>query len=138
MSGLDQQFKEDKALRDAALGVLKADIEHAKTSLTGKAIADRMGSRIGDGAKDVVEIAKGHADDNRGILAVLIGALLLWFVREPILDLLGFGSASEHDSDPREPSADNRIGEEVAQLKDTELIDPAADETTTELVNDHE
>lgn len=89
MTKLPQQFIEDRALRDAARDVFMADIEHARTSTSGQGIATRIGSRVGDGAKDVFEVAKVHADDNRGILAALIGAIVLFFAREPILEIFG-------------------------------------------------
>jgi hypothetical protein len=104
MSPLEEQLREDRALRDAAKAVLLADIEHARTILTPKGVADRVGGRIGDGAKDVFETAKAHADDNRGILAALIGAVLLWIAREPIMELLGLADAAE-DADIAEEAA---------------------------------
>ena len=97
MSKLDQRFHEDKALRDAARKVLMADIEHAKTSLSGKHLAGRVVGRVGEGAQDVFEVAKTQADDKRGILAALVGAILLWISREPIMEILGL---SEPDEDP--------------------------------------
>ena len=95
MTKLPAQFVEDKALRDSARDVLVADIAHAKSSLSAKGVATRVGSRIGDGAKDVVEVARLQADDKRGVLAVLIGSIVLWIAREPIFELLGFGPGSE-------------------------------------------
>lgn len=112
MTRLEQQFEEDRALRDAARYVLMADLAHAQASFSGKGIANRVGSRVGDGAKDVLEVAKGHADDHRGILAALIGAVILWFARAPILELLGFGSADQSES---------------AEVPDDVEVDPAAD-----------
>ncbi len=128
MSRLDQQFEEDRALRNAALSVLKTDVEHAKNALSGKAIAERVSSRVGDGAKDAIDIAKGHADDNRGILAALIGALLLWFAREPILEVFGLGSASANPDEDSPP----------ADLEEPGACEPSPDETISELVNDNE
>ena len=104
MSDLDQQFYEDRELRNAAKAVLLADIEHARTSFSAKGVAERIGGRIGDGARDVVDIAKDHADDNRGIIAILIGALFLWISREPLLELLGLSDQSEMSE---ETSADH-------------------------------
>lgn len=89
MSKLLDQFHEDRALRDAAKSVLLADIEHARTSFSPKGFADRVGGRVTDGAKDVYSVAKVHADDNRGIIATLIGAILLWISRDTILEILG-------------------------------------------------
>ncbi len=95
MSNLEKQLVEDRMLRNAAKAVLMADIEHAKNTLSPEGVAERVAGRIGDGAKDVFEVAKTHADDNRGVLAALIGALLLWIVREPILEILGLSDAPE-------------------------------------------
>ncbi|MEL7189563.1 MAG: hypothetical protein AAGK17_08440 [Pseudomonadota bacterium] len=125
MSKLEKQFEEDRALRNAALSVLKADVEHAKAALSGKAIASRVGTRVGDGAKDAFEIAKVHADDKRGILAALIGAVILWFVREPLLDILGLGSASDNTGEDSDMPNDD--GEVLADQPDeTDALDSDA------------
>jgi len=99
MTKLDPQFLEDKALRDAARAVLVADIDHARETFSAKGVATRVGERVGDGAKDVLEVAKTQADDNRGILAALIGAILLWIGRDTIFEILGF---AEPDTEPAE------------------------------------
>ncbi|QFT77814.1 hypothetical protein [Erythrobacter sp. THAF29] len=90
MSDLWQQFLEDRALRDAARANFLADLEHAKESFSGKGVAERIVDRIGDGARDVFEQASETAEDNRGIIAALIGAILLWLSRGPIMEMLGF------------------------------------------------
>ena len=107
MSNLEQRFVEDRAMRDAAKTVLVAELEHMKASFSTKGLTDRITDRIGDGAKDVFEVAKEQADDNRGVIAALIGAILLWLGREPLLDLLGFGDADDnYDQDTGSPDAD--------------------------------
>lgn len=126
MTKLPQQFIEDRALRDAARSVLMADIEHAKVSLSGKGIATRVGSRVGDGAKDVLEVAKVHADDKRGILASLIGAAIMFFAREPILEILGIKDAvgeADGDTETEEIDAYDADQSEV----DNTIEDPAKD-----------
>lgn len=107
MTSLPKRYLEDKALRDAAKGVLEADLEHFKAALGEQGIAGRVRSqltgkvrqRISAGARDVLEQAKGAAEDHSGVLAVLIGALVLWLARAPLLDLLGFDAAVEADED---------------------------------------
>ena len=107
MVGLPQQFLEDRALRDAARAVFVADITHARSSLSAKGVATRVGSRIGDGAKDVFEVARLQAEDNRGILAILIGALVLWFAREPIREIFGLAQPEEDiDASPEVAESD--------------------------------
>jgi hypothetical protein len=111
MSKIGQRFIEDRALRDAARKVFMADLAHAKSSLSGAGLASRVAGRVGDGAKDVLEVAKVHADDNRGVLAGLTGALLLWIAREPILEILGL--APDLGDDGAGHATDIDLGEEA-------------------------
>ena len=115
MSRLPDAFREDRALRDAARDVLKADVEHARASLTGKALVGRftgnVAGRVGAGAVDMVEVAKSHVDDKRGVLAIIIAFIALWFARGPIAEILGevFGEgdgASEGESDGESDQTD--------------------------------
>ncbi len=101
MTSLPRRFIEDKALRDAARQVLDADLEHFKGALAEQGIASRVRGqitgklrrRIAAGARDALEQAKGAAEDHRGVLAVLVGALVLWLARAPLLELLGLDTA---------------------------------------------
>ena len=121
MARLDHRFYEDRALRDAAKEVLLADIANARNSLSGKAIAERTMGRIGEGAKDVFEVAKGQADDNRGIIAALIGALLLWLSRDPIMEILGLSEIEDYDAsaEPELPLDDPEAGDVTDPFMDT-------------------
>ncbi|MEL7519261.1 MAG: hypothetical protein AAFN48_09945, partial [Pseudomonadota bacterium] len=98
MSRLPEDFHQDRALRDAARGVLVADLEHAKATLSGKAIAGRVAGRVGDGAKDVAEIAKVHAADNQGLLAGLMAIIALFLARGPIMEILGLAEFPDDDA----------------------------------------
>lgn len=104
MSRLEEQLREDRRLRDASKAVLMADLEHIKSSFSTKGMFSRMGSRIGDGAVDVFETAKEQAEDHRGIIAALIGAILLWLGREPILGALGLAEDDAEDAGAGEPA----------------------------------
>lgn len=96
MSDLEQRFYEDRALRNAARRNLLSDIEHVRENLSGQGIVDRVLGRVGDGAVDVLELAKQQAEDKRGVLAALIGAILVWLAREPIFEFLGLGEAEQN------------------------------------------
>jgi len=111
MTDLYQRLREDRQMRDSARAVLLADLEHARSSFSAKGVAGRFGERISEGAMDVFETAKVHSEDNRGIIAALMGAILLWFGRGPILDLLGLSNAEGEgeisEEDPaQEPVSD--------------------------------
>jgi hypothetical protein len=100
VSRLPDFFHEDKALRDAARDVVLADIDHARRLLSRQGLATRVTGRIGDGAKDVFEVAKGHALDKRAIIAGLIALLALWFARQPLMEIFGLVAAPvEGDAD---------------------------------------
>lgn len=98
MSGHNRhRLREDKALRDAALALVKADISHLQADLTGKSIKARFSRRVSAGANGIFEEAAVLADDNRGVVATLIAAFVLWFARNPILAL--FVSDDDHKDD---------------------------------------
>ena len=113
MSRLPDDFHQDRALRDAARDVLVADIEHARASLSGQAIAGRVAGRVGDGAKDVFEVAKGHADDKRGILAIIIAFIALWFARDPIAEIFSEVFSELDDT----PGNENETSDEDAKAE---------------------
>ncbi len=116
MTRLPQSFIEDRALRDAARAVLAEDIERLRASLSEEGIASRVSSgvsstitsRIRTGARDVLAQAKAQAGDHKGVLAVLIGAIVLWFARGPILDWLDeFADIDDDiDTDAASPEGD--------------------------------
>ena len=90
---------EDKYLRDSARALVEAHIEHLKTDVSQKSLATRAMERAREGAAELYEEAIDIADDNKGALAALLAAVVLWFARNPILEMLGF--ASDHDGADR-------------------------------------
>lgn len=116
MTRLPQSFIEDRRLRDAARAVLAEDIERLRANLGEEGIASRVSSgvsstitsRIRTGARDVLAQAKAQAGDHKGVLAVLVGAIVLWFARGPILEWLDeFADIDDEiDSDAAAPEGD--------------------------------
>ncbi len=96
MTRLPERFIEDRTLRDAARAVLTEDVERLRAILSQQGIASRVssgvtstvGDRIRAGAQDVFTQLRAQADDHKGWLALLVGAIILWFARGPILDWL--------------------------------------------------
>lgn len=85
MSKIEARLADYKELRDSSKKVLMADIEHARTAFSAKGLTSRYLGGVAEGAKDVYEVAKVHTVDNRGIIAIVLGAFALWFGREPLL-----------------------------------------------------
>lgn len=111
MTPLPPRFIEDRNLRDAARAVLAEDIEHLRASLSEQGIAARVSSgvtgtissRIRTGARDVLAQAKAQASDHQGVLALLVGAIILFLARGPILDWIA--TADDYDDDNESAAA---------------------------------
>ena len=103
MSDRKTQMLEDKYLRDSARALVEADIEHLKADLAFKGVGGRIVDRAKEGALDLYEEAIDVAEDNRGALAALVAAIVVWFARNPILSLFGL--------EPEEDEADTEDDE---------------------------
>ena len=79
-------------MSDAAYHLVKTDFAQLKGEYRRKGIAARTVDRIKDGASDVYDEAVDVTSDHRGVLAALVAAVGLWFVRHPILQALGLES----------------------------------------------
>lgn len=107
MSGLADELAQDRALRDAALAVFRADIAFIREDLKARGVGGRIADRIGDSAKDMLDDAVDYADENRGQITAVIAAIVLWFARAPLLnglaEIFGFheGDAEQQDGDSR-------------------------------------
>lgn len=107
MTRLPDRFVEDRALRDAARAVLAEDIAHLRASLSEEGIGARVTSgvtgtitsRIRTGARDVLAQARAQAGDHKGVLAILVGAIILWLARGPILDWIDDMAAADLDEE---------------------------------------
>ena len=100
-----ERMLEDRYLRDSAKALVEADFEHVKTDLARKGLLARTFDTVKDGAVDLYEEAVDAAEDNKGALAALVAAVVVWFARNPLLDLFGLGEgddASEDDAEPAE------------------------------------
>ena len=115
MTRLPQRFIEDRAMRDAARAVLADDIEHLRAGLSEQSIASRVTSgvtgtitaRIRTGARDVLAQAKAQAGDHKGVLAILLGAIILWLARGPILDWIDDWAEADDEFEPDLPAPDD-------------------------------
>jgi hypothetical protein len=83
-----EQLLEDRHLRDAARALVEADLKNLRANLSVKSIGERAVDRITEGASEVYDEALEVAADHKGALAALVAALVLWFARHPILEVL--------------------------------------------------
>ena len=92
------RLAEDKALRDAARGLVTSDIARLKSALSDRSIPARAMDRATEGAVDVLEQVSEAASRHKGLIAGMVGALALWLARHPLLALLD-------DRDPEHPDS---------------------------------
>lgn len=88
------QLDENRHLRDAARALVEADLKNLRADLSIKTIGERALDRLTETAGEACEEAIEVASENKGIIAAILAALLLWFAREPIQEAL-FGDGEE-------------------------------------------
>ena len=98
MSDRKARMRADRHLRDSARALVDADIKHLKADLAHKGIGGRIMDRAKEGAFDLYEEAIDVAEDNKGALAALVAAVVVWFARNPILSHFGL-EPDETDDD---------------------------------------
>ncbi len=129
MTQLPARFVEDRTLRDKARAVLAEDIARLQGSLEEESITSRVSSgvtssittRIRTGARDVLDQAKAQAADSKGVLALLIGAILLWFSREPIF---AWFEELRGDSDDTDALTQDELSQDAAPPEAASAGDP--------------
>lgn len=90
---------EDRYLRDSARALVEADVAHLKADLAHKGVGARIADRAKEGATDLYDEAVDMAGDNKGAIAALLGAVVLWLARNPILSMFGWGDQAEEDEE---------------------------------------
>jgi hypothetical protein len=101
VSDLEHRLAEDKALRDAALALFKADIALVRADLDERGRGPRITNRVGESTMEMLDEATDFAEDNKGKVAAGVAAVVLWFARGPILDALGrLIGEDEEDEEP--------------------------------------
>lgn len=123
MTRLPARFIEDRSLRDAARAVLVEDVERLRSALEQQGIASRVSSgvtatvsgRIRAGARDAMAEVRAVAGDSKGILAVIVGLIVLWIARGPILDwVAGLDAADTAEDSTAEDSATDAAADGAA------------------------
>jgi hypothetical protein len=115
---LSRQLAEDRALRDAALALFKADLRFIRNDLDQRGLGERMADRIGDSAKEFVDEAIDYAGNHKSVVTAAVAAVVLWFARAPILHAIGdlFEDDREEPEPERKPRRSSRRGKTSAEV----------------------
>ena len=104
MSDMLRQLREDRALRNAARALIDADVEILKGDIAAAPGAHSLLDRTRDGAV-------ANRGKIGGILALLVGGVLLYIFRDSLRELLehlrGQADESETETNPSADRSDN-------------------------------
>lgn len=120
MPDIDQQLREDLAMRNAAKALVSLDIDNMRGGVQRKSLGSRFADRMKDGTHGIVDDASDFARANPGRvgsgLALGLGFLLAYVFREPLTRMI------QRIWDPdKEPLPDER--EETAPLPQDKIED---------------
>lgn len=87
-SALESKVLADRALRDTAKAAFDAHRAQVKLDLEARGIAGRVADEMLENAKMVFDEAVDVAQEHPGIIGGTIAALVLWFMRNPIIGWL--------------------------------------------------
>jgi len=103
MAGLAQRVLSERSLRNAARSTFDQRLAQVRQDIEARGIGGRIADKVGGDARDMLDEAVEVADQNRGVVAGTIVALLLWFFRNPIMawaeTVLGANSADKDTDD---------------------------------------
>ena len=106
MPDLEQQLREDRALRDAARALVMADIAHLKREVDpASPSGSELGARAHELADDARDYLRGHQWQVGSVVAALIAAIALWIFRAPLVAILLEMLADDEAAEPNEEQA---------------------------------
>ncbi|MEJ5975796.1 hypothetical protein WG901_04070 [Novosphingobium sp. PS1R-30] len=93
-------LEQAKAERNAAYSAFQNQLAQVQEDLAMRSIGGRIADRASEAMADAAEVA----NENKGVIAGTIGAIILWFLRGPIINLVAGLWA---DDDETERKADD-------------------------------
>jgi len=75
-----------RALRDEARAAFDARLAGVKQDLEARSVGGRIADKAADEALQALDLARDVAAQNKGVIAGTVAALVLWFLRRPLLN----------------------------------------------------
>ncbi len=88
MSNAAARLIEDRATREAALQTFSANLAQVKADYEARGIGGRIADKASEEVRAGVDEALAIAEDNKGVVATTIAVLILWLLRNPLIDWL--------------------------------------------------
>lgn len=99
MSALLSEMERSRKARDLAKGSFDVGVLRVKSDLAARGVGGRIADKASSTATETLATAIEVADNNRAVVAGTIAALGLWFMRRPIIGMVGRAFNSRHDQD---------------------------------------
>ena len=106
MTEAQRRFLEDRETRNAARGVFDANLAQVRADLEARSVGGRLTDHATGEAKAALSEGLAVARESKGIIAGTIGALLLWFFREPLITSVQGLLRRDDDTDDQAPVQD--------------------------------
>lgn len=87
MSVATRQLELARIERAAAWENFEVKLAQVQDDLAERGVGGRIADRVGESARETFDHALEVADENPGIIAGTMAALLLWILRNPLIDL---------------------------------------------------
>ena len=81
---LDQQLERDRALRNAAWGVVSEDVNWLQADLEHRGVGGRVVDKVGEKAKDLAGQSLDTAKRNKLAVGTLAAGVVIWLARKPL------------------------------------------------------
>lgn len=107
MGRFAQQLIEDRATRDAARATFDVRLAQIRQDLDARGVGGRIADKLGHDALDAFDEAVEIANQNRGIVAGTIAAVMIWLFRSPIIAWVeGLLGIEDESGDEKEAKRD--------------------------------
>ena len=87
MSEAEQRLATDRRNRNAARGLFDQRLARVKADLSARSIPARAKDRVQEQVFTALDQGIDVAKESKGIIAVVAGAIGLWFFRQPLIGL---------------------------------------------------
>jgi len=93
---MGEALEQAKIARNAAHDAFQQQLAQIRADLAARGIGGRIADRAGEAMVDAAEVA----NENKGIIAGTFAALVVWFLRGPIIGLLArFWQSGDEDNE---------------------------------------
>lgn len=111
MTDAEQRLVADRGNRNSARGLFDQRLARVKADLSARSVPARVKDRVQEQVFTALDHGIDVAKESKGIVAAVVGAIGLWFFRQPLIELaMNWMDGSEEDfgGETDEPSQEEQ------------------------------